>query len=168
MFANRLLLAFTLTGLGQCDSWFDCLPGIIGSIGVSTPRGDLSLTAKSEPVELLCHLNPNHTYYSQQGYNADSLSFKITGRAGSEKLINDQLMNSTRLNSTTIRTSFNPIKVGVFDISCELAIKRKNKLQGSDGSDGSGDAEEEKAVGVCWQKIHVGCKSSLQIIWTSR
>ena len=36
------------------------------TISVSTPRGDLSLTAKSEPVELLCHLNPNHTYYSQQ------------------------------------------------------------------------------------------------------
>ena len=33
---------------------------------VSTPRGDLSLHVGSEPVELFCHLNPNHTYYSQQ------------------------------------------------------------------------------------------------------
>ena len=57
-----------------------------------------------------------NVYYFIKGYNADSLSLKITGRAGSEKILNDQLMNSTKLNSTTIRTSFNPAKVGLYDI----------------------------------------------------
>ena len=35
-------------------------------ISVSTPRGDISLKVGSEPIELFCHLNPNHTYHRQE------------------------------------------------------------------------------------------------------
>jgi len=152
MFASRLVLTLSLPALGLCDSWFDCVPGISGSIGVSTPRGDISLKVGAEPVELFCHLNPNDTYYSQQGYDADNLLMKIKGRAGSETIMKDQKMNSTRVNSTTIRTSFSPTTVGLFDIRCRLAIKKKDKLDRSD----SGETEQKEEKGVCWQKIHVG------------
>ena len=48
---------------------------------------------------------------------------------------------------------------------CRLAIKKKDKLKRSDSSDESEDADEN-AVGVCWQKIHVGCKYQLHHINT--
>ena len=57
------------------------------------------------------------TYSPVKGYNADSLFMEMTGRGKNQKILNaPTLMNSTRINSTTISTLFNPTDVGHFDI----------------------------------------------------
>ena len=52
-----------------------------------------------------------------KGYTASSLSMEMTGRSENHKRIDVPAeMNSTLVNSTTIRTVFDPSLVGHFDI----------------------------------------------------
>lgn len=144
----------------QTSSWFDCIPGILGSIGVTIPRGDVNLLHDSDPVDLFCHMSPYHAYF-KKGYNSSHLLFIINGRDKDHKIFMDRKeVESEVVNSTTIKTKFNPLKVGHFDVSCQLKIskeddtsnKNENEIEDFDTDDK--DALTEK--GICPQRVHVG------------
>eukprot|EP00092_Neocalanus_flemingeri_P011798 GFUD01012721.1.p1 GENE.GFUD01012721.1~~GFUD01012721.1.p1 ORF type:complete len:208 (+),score=38.10 GFUD01012721.1:417-1040(+) len=156
------LLIIAIIGIRGEDgsSWFRCIPGILGSIGVTTPRGDVNLLHGSEPVELFCHMSPYHAYF-KKGYNSTHLSFIINGRDKNRKIIMDrQHVQSEVVNKTTIKTKFDPHQVGHFDVRCQLRINKEDDIDDNNENEiNEIDNEEKDAVkemGICPQRVHVG------------
>jgi len=139
------------------DSWFECIPGIKPSIGVSTPRGDVNIHYNSTPVELFCHMNPYHKYF-KKGYDSQRLSFSISGRVKDHKIVRKPV-ESEIVNKTSIKITFLPDQVGHFDVSCRLTINKEDSDVDDDENEVEDDEEKEEATskkGVCTQRVHVG------------
>jgi len=145
-------------GEGEDKSWFECIPGIVPSIGVTTPRGDVNLLYNSEPVELFCHMNPYHEYF-KKGYTSDHLSFIINGQDEARAILPVQVVSEI-VNKTTIKTKFNPATVGHFNVRCQLKIREEDTIKNRDDNKIDDTNNEEKDVltekGVCTQRVHVG------------
>jgi len=145
-----LLSMATVMVLGQGPDQDDyaCVPGITGSIGVTTPRGDINLLHNSDPVELFCHMSPFHPYF-KQGYSSAHLSFIINGEDENRKILPVQVVSDI-VNKTTIKTKFSPETVGLFNVRCIIRVKEE---------DAEDDDEEDTMMtekGVCTQRVHVG------------
>jgi len=125
---SSLLFMFSLS---PCLMDFTCLPDMVPSPGVSLPRGDIKVLVGSDPVNLTCHLNPDHLDY-KSGIRAIDLAFKS----------NNTVLKSNILNATSISSMFSPVEEGVTDIMC--IIKSGNSVS------------RPKDKGVCTQKILVG------------
>jgi len=110
---------------------YTCLPDMIPSPGVSLPRGDTEVLAGSEPLNLTCHLNPDHPEYLS-GVRATDLAFQS----------NLTILKSSILNATSISSMFSPMVEGVTDLSCIIL------------SDNTVNRPLNK--GVCTQRILVG------------
>jgi len=145
-----LLSMATVMVLGQGPDQDDyaCVPGITGSIGVTTPRGDINLLHNSDPVELFCHMSPFHPYF-KQGYSSAHLSFIINGEDENRKILPVHVVSDI-VNKTTIKTKFSPETVGLFNVRCIIRVKEE---------DAEDDDEEDTMMtekGVCTQRVHVG------------
>ena len=114
-----------------------------------------------------------------QGYDSNDIFFEIKGRGEGQKIIREKSkMEAVILNDTTIRSTFTPDEVGIFDVRwvvvlteflvyfkpfhyrCRINIRYED-CQGlcRDSSwDRGRDGSELVQRGVCDQKIHVGCK----------
>ena len=60
------------------------------------------------------------------------------------------------VNRTTIKIEFDPAQVGEFKVTCQLRIRTEDSV------DSYGDNTQEgswREIGVCPQRVHVGCKS---------
>lgn len=155
---------------GSLTSWYDCVPGIQDSIGVTIPKGDIFAGVGSEPIELFCHINPSHVYYKEKGYNSSKLFFEISGRGKYQSLFEEiKLLDQEIVNSTTLKGVFDPKTVGYFDVWCKLKVFKRDEIKRSDQSDETEDAtttreyvdNDDNTVaekGVCRQLIGVGCK----------
>eukprot|EP00090_Calanus_glacialis_P006187 TRINITY_DN14855_c0_g1_i1.p1 TRINITY_DN14855_c0_g1~~TRINITY_DN14855_c0_g1_i1.p1 ORF type:complete len:1361 (-),score=228.52 TRINITY_DN14855_c0_g1_i1:1042-5124(-) len=145
-------------GEGEDTSWFNCIPGIVGSIGVTTPRGDVNLLHNSEPVELFCHMSPYHQYF-KKGYTSADLAFIINGQDKDRKIIRMQVVSEI-VNKTTIKTKFDPLQVGHFNVRCQLTIKKTDAIENKYENEINDLNIEEKdaltEIGVCPQRVHVG------------
>ena len=66
------------------------------------------------------------------------------------------------VNKTTIKTEFNPLQVGHFNVRCQLTIKKTDAIENKYENEINDLNIEEKdaltEIGVCPQRVHVGCK----------
>ena len=66
------------------------------------------------------------------------------------------------VNKTTIKTMFDPLQVGHFNVRCKLAIKKMDAIENKYENKINDLYNEEKdalmEIGVCPQRVHVGCK----------
>ena len=129
---RSLLFMFILPSC-SCLMDFTCLPDMFPSPGVSLPRGDTKVLVGSDPVNLTCHLNPDHLDY-KSGVRAHDLAFKS----------NNTVLKSNILNETTISSMFSPVEEGVTDIMCVIKSDKT--------------VSTPQVKGVCTQRILVGHK----------
>jgi len=141
-------------GQGPDPGDYECVPGILGSIGVTTPRGDIDLPNNSDPVELFCHMSPFHQYF-KQGYSSAHLSFIINGEDENQKILPVHVVSDI-VNQTTIKTKFSPETVGLFNVRCIIRVKAEDAEDDDDDDDDDEENELMTEKGVCTQRVHVG------------
>lgn len=118
------------------NDFYNCVPGMTDSPGVSLPRGDIKVEAGSEPFPIYCHLNPNHKYFKVDGLNSSDLGFYI----------NNVALQSEIMNQTTIQALFNPENASVTHISCKVRPKH----------DKNADQDPPSPMGLCVQNVFAG------------
>lgn len=93
-------------------------------VSVSLPKGDIELLVGSNSIEIFCHLNPDYSYFKNEGARATDLSFyKISTKSGSSP----EKMNSSILNDTSISAFYDPDTVAKDRIECRVNVNGNTK-----------------------------------------
>ena len=73
------------------------------------------------------------------------------------------------VNTTTIKTKFDPLQVGHFNVRCQLTIKKTDVTENKYENEIKDLYNEEKdaliEIAVCSQRVHVGCKYGTNNTW---
>ncbi len=135
--ALLLLATASATTAEEDDFDYSCIPGIVPTIGVILPRGDIHVETGSDPFDIYCRLNPAHEYARQHG--AERLGLFLAGKDDEDD--GPRRMQTRIVNATTVAGRYVP---GA-DMRRDLVTCKVDVGGGS-------------SAGVCQQNVFVGSK----------